>query len=80
MLYCTVDPMLLPSGNPIKCHEEILSWQPNVVLFRFDNFSLSGGTSEGFLDAFRFFFQNKKLKQIIFVYYYYNSLLCMVIT
>ena len=21
----TVDPMLLPSGNPFKCHEEVLS-------------------------------------------------------
>ena len=23
--YYTVDPMLLPSGNPFKCHEEVLS-------------------------------------------------------
>ena len=24
----TVDPILLPSGNPFKCHEEVLPWQP----------------------------------------------------
>ena len=24
----TVDPMLLPSGNPFKCHEEVLFLQP----------------------------------------------------
>ena len=24
----TVDPRLLPSGNPLKCHEEVLSLQP----------------------------------------------------
>ena len=29
-----VDPMLLPTGNPIKCHEEVLSLQPK----RFDIF------------------------------------------
>ena len=23
-----LNPMLLPSGNPIKCHEEVLSLQP----------------------------------------------------
>ena len=23
-----VDPMLQPSGNPFKCHEEVLSLQP----------------------------------------------------
>ena len=26
----TVDPMLLPSGNPFKCHEEILYLQPMI--------------------------------------------------
>ena len=26
-----VDPMLLPSGNPIKCHEEVLSSQPIIT-------------------------------------------------
>ena len=29
--------MLLPSGSPIKCHEE-LSWQPMFPSKRFDNF------------------------------------------
>ena len=34
----TVNPMLLPSGNPIKCHERVLSsprlfsWQPRNLL------------------------------------------------
>ena len=26
-IHPAVDPMLLPSGNPIICHEEVLSWQ-----------------------------------------------------
>ena len=35
----TVDPMLLPSsGNPFKCHEEILSMQPMIPPKRFDIF------------------------------------------
>ena len=46
--------MLLPSGNPIKCHEEVLSWQSMFLAKRFDIFPPSGGWSEG-LDAFRFF-------------------------
>ena len=32
--------MLLPSGNPFKCHEEILSLQPMIPPKRFDFFSL----------------------------------------
>ena len=49
----TVDPML-PSGNPIKCHEEVLSSQPMIPPKHFDIFSpLTGGCSEG-LDAFRY--------------------------
>ena len=32
--------MLLPSGNPIKCHEEVLSLQPTIRPKRFDIFSL----------------------------------------
>ena len=36
--YYTVDPMLLPSGNPIKCHEEVLSLQPMIPPKRFDIF------------------------------------------
>ena len=30
--------MLLPSGNPIKCHEEVLSLQPMIPPKRFDIF------------------------------------------
>ena len=53
----TVDPILLPSGNPLKCHEEVLSSQPMIPPKRFDLFPpLAGGCSEG-LDAFRFFFK-----------------------
>ena len=55
--YYTVDPMLLPSVNPLRCHEEVLSLQPMTPPKRFvDIFSpLTGGCSEG-LDALRFFF------------------------
>ena len=35
----TVDPMLLPSGNSFKCHEEVLSLQPMIPPKRFDIFS-----------------------------------------
>ena len=49
--------MLLPLGNPFKCHEEVLYFQPMVPPKRFDIFSpLTGGCSDG-LDAFRFFFK-----------------------
>ena len=37
----TVDPMLIPSGNPFKCHEEVLSLQPLIPPKRFDIFSPS---------------------------------------
>ena len=48
----TFDPMLFPSGNPFKCHEEISYLQPFVPPKRFDIFSpLTGGCSEG-LGAF----------------------------
>ena len=48
----TVDPMLFPSGNPFKCHEEVLYLQPLIQPKRFDIFSpLPGGCSEG-LGAF----------------------------
>ena len=33
-----VDPMLLPSGNPFKCHEEVLYLQPMIPPKRFDIF------------------------------------------
>ena len=47
-----------PSGNPIKCHEEVLSLQPKILpTKRFDMFSpLTGRCSEG-LDTFIFFFK-----------------------
>ena len=55
--YYTIDPMLLPSGNPFKYHEEVLSLQPMIPPKRFDIFfPLTGGCSEG-LDAFIFFFR-----------------------
>ena len=42
------DPMLFQSGNPFKCHEEVLYLQPLIPPKRFDNFSpLTGGCSEG---------------------------------
>ena len=48
----TVDPMILPSGNPFKCHEEVLYMQPMIPpTKRFDR-----ECSEG-PDAFRFFFK-----------------------
>ena len=52
-----IDPMLLPSGNPFKCHEEVLYLQPMIPPKRFDIFPLTGGCSEG-LGAFNFFFKN----------------------
>ena len=56
----TVDAMLLPSGNPFKCHEEVLAWQPIFPPKRFDIFSPSGGCSEG-LDASIFLFEHHSL-------------------
>ena len=32
----TVGPMLLPEGNPNKCHEEVLSLQLMIPTKRFD--------------------------------------------
>ena len=34
----TVDPTLLPSGNPFKCHEEVLYFQLLIPPKRFDIF------------------------------------------
>ena len=39
----TVDPMLLPSGNPFKCHEEVLYLQSMIPPKRFDIFSPDWG-------------------------------------
>ena len=33
------DPLLFPSGNPFKCHEEVLYLQPLIPPKRFDIFS-----------------------------------------
>ena len=53
--------MLLPSGNPFKCHEEVLYFQLLIPPKRFDIFfPQTGGCSEG-LGAFRFFFKNISL-------------------
>ena len=52
--YYTLDPMLFPSGNPFKCHEEVLYLQTMIPPKHFDISPLTGGCSEG-LDAFRFF-------------------------
>ena len=46
----TVDSMSLPSGNPFKCHEEVLSLQPMNMIppKRFDIFfPRTRGCSEG---------------------------------
>ena len=49
--------MLLPSGNPFICHEEVLYLQPLIPSKCLDIFSpLTGGCSEA-LGAFRFFFK-----------------------
>ena len=42
--------MLLPSGKPFKCHEEVCSLWSHLLTF----VPLAGGCSKG-LDAFRFF-------------------------
>ena len=39
----TVDPMLLPEGNPFICHEEVLSLQPVILPKRFDIFAPDWG-------------------------------------
>ena len=43
MRHYTVDPLLPPSGNPFKCHEEVLSLQPMIRPKRFDIFPPDGG-------------------------------------
>ena len=42
----TVDPMLLPSGNPFKCHEEVSYLQPMIPPKRFDIFSPRQGDAQ----------------------------------
>ena len=50
--------MLLPSGNPFKCHEEVFYLQAMIPPKRLDVFLPDWGYSEG-LTAFRFFFNKK---------------------
>ena len=55
--------MLLPTGNPIKCHEEVLSLQPSYPTYTFWHvFPLPGGCSKG-LDEFRFSIQQRQQQQ-----------------
>ena len=42
----TVDPMPLPSGNPFKCHKEVLYLQPMIPPKRFDILPLTGECSD----------------------------------
>ena len=59
-VYYTVDPLLLlPSGNPFKCHEEVLYifLQTMVPPKRFDIFPSDWGMLRRGLDAFRVFFK-----------------------
>ena len=43
-LYCVDLIMLLPSGNPFKCHEEVLYFQLLIPPKRFDIFPPDWGT------------------------------------
>ena len=45
----TVDPMLLPSRNPIKCHEEVLYLQPLIPPKRFDIFFPDGDAQKVYM-------------------------------
>ena len=51
--------MLLPSGNPFKCLEEVLSLQPMIPPKRFDIFPPDWGMLRRYLDAFRFFIKQR---------------------
>ena len=50
-----LDPILLASGNPFKCHEEVLSLQPMIPPKRFDIFPPDWGMLRR-SRCFRFFF------------------------
>ena len=52
--------MLLPSGNPCKCHEEVLYLQPMIQPIFFTFPPPTGACSEG-LAAFRFFFKTSAI-------------------
>ena len=45
-------PMLFPSGNAFKCHEEVLYLQPLIRPKRFDIFSPLGDAQKVCLGAF----------------------------
>ena len=47
----------IPSGNPFKCPEQVLSSQPMILPKRFDIFPPDWGMLRRGLDAFRFFFE-----------------------
>ena len=51
---CTVAPMLLPSGNPFKCHGEVLYLQPTIPPKRFDIFPPDWGMLRRSIGAFKF--------------------------
>ena len=51
--------MLLPSGDPFKCHEEVLYLQPLIPPKRFDIFPPDWGMLRKGLGAFRFFFKQQ---------------------
>ena len=57
-----VDPMLLPSGNPFKCHEEVSFLQPMIPPKRSDisPTCLCGNKCSEDLDAFTFFFKQQQ--------------------
>ena len=51
--------MILPSGNPFKCREEVLYLQPMIPPKLFDIFPPDWGMlRRSPADAFRFFFKN----------------------
>ena len=59
--------MLLPSGNPFKCYEEIWSLQSMILTINVLKFPpLAGGCSE-ILDAFNFFFKKRKIVSSLIV-------------
>ena len=51
------DPMIPSSGNPFKCHEEVLYLQPMIPRKRFDMFPPDWGMLRRSRHVFRFFFK-----------------------
>ena len=58
--YNTVDPMLLPSRNLFKCHEDVLYLQPMIPPKRFDIFFPLTEECSGGLDVLRFIFKSRR--------------------